>query len=105
MGSEVVYLAGRAVRSATMTPFDVCALRLGDATVLAGTAPDDAEAYVSALRVPGVRAVASTADGVVSADGVRALVERLCGSSWQEAEDQARGAGALVGAYPSEQPG
>jgi hypothetical protein len=102
VGSEVVYVAGRGVSPATMTPYDVCALRLTDATVLAGMPPDDADLYVAALRQSGSRAVAMALRGPFAANDLASLVERLCGMSWSDAEGAARGAGALVGAYPSE---
>jgi hypothetical protein len=100
VGSEVVYVCGRGATAATMTPYDVCALRLADAAVLAGTPPDDADAYIAPLSAS-VRAVGMTAEGPVPAVDVVALVERLCRMPWSEAEAAARGAGALVGAYPS----
>ncbi len=85
-----------------MTPYDLCALRLGDGAVLAGAAPDGAGRYLDALRAPGARAAAAAATGLVTAADVASLVERLCGMPWDEAEALARGAGALVGAYPSD---
>jgi hypothetical protein len=100
VGSEVVYLAGRGVGQATMTPYDVCALRLGDASVLAGTPPEDAARYLEAIGSRG--AVALTAAGMVAASDLLSLIEQLCRMSWIEAEAIARGAGALVGAYPAE---
>jgi len=100
VGSEVVYLAGHGVSAATMTPYDVCALRLGDASVLAGTPPDDSERYLAAFA-PRTGAVALTVTGMVAASDLLSLIGQLCGMSWIEAEAIARGAGALVGAYPS----
>jgi hypothetical protein len=103
VGSEVVYLAGRGARAATMTPYDVCALRLGDGSELSGDPPADAARYVDALRGDRRhRAVALTRGGLTVAPGVLELVERLSGSSWDQAESAARGAGALVGVYPSD---
>jgi hypothetical protein len=102
VGSEVVYLAARGVSVATMTPYDVCAIRLGDATVLAGTPPDDAARYLAMLRMAGSQAVAATREADVGAANLAALIERITGLAWDEAEARARGAGALVGAYPAE---
>ncbi len=104
VGSEVVYLAGLGVTAGTMTPYDVCALRLGDGTVLAGSPPDDAVLYLAALRRAGAGAAATTAAGEVVATGLSDLVERVSGMPWSEAESRTRGAGALVGAYPAELP-
>jgi hypothetical protein len=97
-----VYLAGRSASAATMTPYDVCAIRLGDASVLAGSPPDDAARYVAALRTGAGRAVAATREGDVVAADLRALIEHLSGSSWDEVLGSARAAGALMGAYSTE---
>ena len=98
-----MYLAGRTARAATMTPYDVCALRLGDGSELSGDPPADAARYVDALRGdPHHGAVALARGGLTVAPGVVELVERLSGSSWDRAESVARGAGALVGAYPTD---
>jgi hypothetical protein len=104
VGSEVVYLAERGTTAATMTPYDVCALRL-DGTVLAGTPPEDADRYPSALRAGGCGAVALTDGGLVTAPDVVGLVEKLSRMSWEAAQAQARGAGALVGVYPADAAG
>ena len=79
VGADVVYLAGREVLAEVMTPYDVAAVRLADATVLAGDPPGDAERYLATLRSDG--------------------------SEWGEALDRARGLGGLVGAYPAEASG
>jgi len=102
VGSEVVYLGGRGSSAATMTPYDVCAMRLGDASVLAGSPPDDAARYVAVLRTGAGRAVAGTRDGDIAAADLRALIEHLAGSSWDEVLVAARAAGALVGAQSVE---
>lgn len=101
VGSEVVYLAGRGVGVATMTPYDVAALRVSDGLELAGIPPVDATRYLDALRAaPRARAVALVAAGdLASAPDVVALVEGLTGVPWAEAEARARAAGALLGAY------
>lgn len=102
-GSEVVYLAGRRVPALTMTPYDVVAVRL-DEDVLHGSPPDDAVRYIAALRAtPAAAAAALAADGtMVTARSVRECVETLLGRSWEEAEAEARAAGALIGVYPGE---
>lgn len=107
VGSEVVYLAARGARAATMTPYDVAALRLGDGLGLAGDPPGDAERYLAALRADrGAGAAALSADGAMAtAGGVVALVERLSGTAWSEAEARVRSGGGLVGVYPAEPSG
>lgn len=104
VGSDVVYLAGRGVVTEVMTPYDVAAVRLGDAAVLAGEPPEDAGRYLEALRgAPGAAVAAAAPDGtVVVAPALAPLVERLTGLGWEEALEQTRGRGGLVGAYPAE---
>ena len=102
VGSEVVYLGGRGAGPATMTPYDVCALRLADATVLAGDPPDDADRYLAALRSSGMRAAALGRNGDEVAPDVITLVERMSAAPWSDVEADARASGALIGAYPSE---
>jgi hypothetical protein len=103
VGSEVVYLAGRGVLPATMTPYDVCAVRLADGIVLAGDPTADAQRYLDALKGDGRQgAAALTAGGIATAPALADLVERLAGSPWSDAESLARAAGALVGAYPTD---
>lgn len=103
VGSEVMYVGGRGASAATLTPYDVCALRLADGIELAGAPPAAAQRYRDALRADrSARAAALVApDDVVTAPDVVALVERLSGAAWAEAEGQARAAGALLGAYPA----
>ena len=102
VGSEVVYLAGRGVSASTMTPYDVCALRLGDGTVLAGDAPDDVERYLRPLRVPGRGAIAATIQGDVAGADLADVVRLSADISWDEAVSEARAVGALIGAYPAD---
>jgi hypothetical protein len=86
-----------------MTPYDVCAVRLADGLELAGEPPADAKRYLDALRSDRRHSAAAlTADGLVTAPGLRELVERLASSPWSDAESLARGAGALAGAYPTD---
>jgi len=54
------------------------------------------------LRTGAGRAVAGTTEGDIAAADLRALIEHLSGSSWDEVLASARAAGALVGAYSSE---
>lgn len=102
VGTEVVYLAGRGVAAAAMTPYDVVALRLDDGLPLGGDAPDDAERYLDALRrSSGARAAALGTNGtVVTAPSARACVAALLGRPYEELEAEARLTGALFGAYP-----
>lgn len=104
VGSEVVYLPGRGATPATMTPYDVAAVRLTDGVDLAGTPPEDAESYVNALRADrSAGAAALTASGeMTTAHDIVELVERLARVPWAEAEASARTSGALVGGYPVE---
>lgn len=104
VGSDVVYLAGRGVVTEVMTPYDVAAVRFGDGSVLAGDAPEDAGRYLDALqREPGAAVAAARADGTVAvAPALAPLVERLTGLGWEDALEQTRGRGGLVGAYPAE---
>jgi hypothetical protein len=99
---EVVYVAGDGIRNRTMTPYDVTIVRLRDGLDLFGTPPADVARYLDALRSrPGSTAAALAADGtLVTADGLGALVLALLHRPWDEAEAQAKAAGALIGAYP-----
>jgi len=99
-----VYVGGRGATAATMTPYDVAAVRLSDGLELAGSAPDDADQYRRALRSdPSARVAALVASGdLVTAGDVADLLQRVARLPWTEAEARARAAGALVGAYPTE---
>jgi hypothetical protein len=102
VGTDVVYLASRATAAPTVTPYDVCAQHVADGSILYGEPPADAERYRLALSgTPRARAAALAADGtLVTADSLRACVAALLGRPWDEAEAEARAAGALIGAYP-----
>jgi hypothetical protein len=104
VGSEVVYVGGRTASPATMTPYDVAAVRLGDGLDLAGAPPADVARYLEVLRTErAVRAVAAVASGeLVAAGDLATLVEHIARLPWAEAEAHARTAGALVGAYAAE---
>ena len=98
---EVVYVAGEGIPNRTMTPYDVTIVRLRDGLDLFGVPPADVTRYLEALRSsPGSTAVALAADGtLVTADGLGALVLAVLHRPWDEAEAQAKAAGALIGAY------
>lgn len=99
---EVVYIAASGISNRTMTPYDVTIVRLRDGLELFGSPPADASRYLDALRTQaGATAAALAADGtLVTADTLHALVAALVRQSWDEAEGQAKAAGALIGAYP-----
>lgn len=102
IGRDVVYLAGRGIAPATMTPYDVCAVLLRDGSVLSGTPPEDGGRYLDALRgARGARVAALAADGAMeTTPDLATLVAGLAQMPWPDAEGEARAAGALVGAYP-----
>ena len=100
---EVVYVAGAGIPNRTMTPYDVTIVRLRDGLDLFGTPPADVTRYLDALRSsPGSTAAALAVDGtLVTAEGLGPLVQVLLHRPWDEAEAQAKAAGALIGAYPA----
>lgn len=104
VGREVVYLPGRGVAAASMTPYDVAAVRLADGLPLGGDPPEDAERYLAALRAASdSRAAALRSDGtLVTAPSARACVAALLGRPYEDLEAEARLTGALFGAYPPE---
>lgn len=104
VGREVVYLPGRGVAAASMTPYDVAAVRLADGLPLGGDPPEDAERYLAALRTASdSRAAALRSDGtLVTAPSARACVAALLGRPYEDLEAEARLTGALFGAYPPE---
>jgi hypothetical protein len=99
---EVVYIAGSGISNHTMTPYDICIVRLRDGLELFGDPPPGIDRYLDALRAgPGARAAALGSDGVlVSADSLRTLIATLLHSTWDDAEAHAKAIGALIGAYP-----
>ena len=118
---DVVYLAGRGVGLATMTPYDVVVVLVADGSVLHGSPPLDVAAYVDAhRRRPGAGSVARVPDGsYVAAPTLRgcavATLQRARGEEtttdedaiehvWLELVAQARVSGALIGAFPTEDP-
>jgi hypothetical protein len=115
---DVVYIAGRGVSNHTMTPYDVVSVLVADGTPLLGVPPDDIEEYVEAHRAePDAESVGRGSDGVtVAAPSLRActvaLVARRRGERgpdpagleriWEELVAEARIAGALIGAFPTD---
>jgi hypothetical protein len=115
---DVVYVAGRGVSNHTLTPYDVVSILLADGAPLLGAPPDDIEDYLAAHRAAAdAESVGRGLDGViVAASSLRAcaiaLLARRRGERgpdaaslervWQELVADARVAGALIGAFPSE---
>lgn len=116
---DVLYICGRGVSLATMTPYDVAVIFFADGSTLHGDPPDDVAAYVAAhRRWPGAASVARVPDGTyVSAPTLRACVvavlrhvrgeqgsedEAAIEHVWLELVAQARISGALIGAFPTE---
>ena len=119
--NDVVYIAGRGVGLATMTPYDVAVLLVVDGSTLHGTPPADAASYLAAhQRWPAAASVARLADGTyVSASSLRgcvvAALRQLRGEDattddaiiehlWLDLVAQARVSGALIGAFPTDDP-
>ena len=115
---DVVYVAGRGVSNHTMTPYDIVSVLLADGTPLLGVPPDDIAEYVAAHRAaPDAESVGRGSDGViVAAPSLRTcatgLLARRRGGrgpddaslerAWDELVADARIAGALIGAFPTE---
>src|SRR5256885_8160655 len=73
--SDVVYIGGRGVGLATITPYDVAVLLVSDGSTLHGEPPPDAIAYLEAhRRSPDAGSVAR----VATADFVSAPTLRAC---------------------------
>lgn len=116
--NDVLYIAGRGVSNHTMTPYDVVSILLADGSPLVGTPPDDADEYVAAHRATAdARSVGRGQGGaIVVAPSLRAcatlLLARRRGERgpdtaslervWEELVAEARVAGALIGAFPTE---
>jgi ribulose-5-phosphate 4-epimerase/fuculose-1-phosphate aldolase len=115
---DVVYVSGRGVSNHTMTPYDVVSVLVADGTPLLGLPPDDVDEYVAAHRAAhDAESVGRASDGtIVAAPSLRAcavaLLARRRGEpapglavlerAWEELVAEARIAGALIGAFPTE---
>jgi len=116
--NDVLYVSGRGVSNHTMTPYDVVSILVADGAPLLGAPPDDVDEYVAAHRAaPEAESVGRGSDGViVAASTLRAcaltLLARRRGDrrhddlsleqAWEELVADARVAGALIGAFPTE---
>jgi hypothetical protein len=116
--NDVLYVGGRGVSNHTMTPYDVVSILLADGSRLLGVPPDDIDEYVAAHRAaPHAESAGRGPDGViVAAPSLRAcalvLLARRRGEDgpdaatlervWEELVSDARVAGALIGAFPTE---
>ena len=115
--NDVLYIAGRGVSNHTMTPYDVVSILLADGSTLLGAAPDDVDDYIAAHRAaPHAGSVGRGRGGIVAAPSLRACAALLLaerrgergpdGASlervWEELVAEARVAGALIGAFPTE---
>ncbi len=120
--NDVLYVGGRGVGLATMTPYDVAVVLVADGSVLHGKPPEDVDAYVAAhRRWPHAGSVARCTDGAyVSAPTLRGCVvvvlRRARGEGqasdedtiervWLDLVSQARLSGALIGAFPTDDEG
>jgi hypothetical protein len=118
--NDVVYIGGRGVGLATITPYDIAVLLVRDSSALHGTPPADVHAYLEAhRRAPQAASVARVSvDEFVSADSLRACVvaslrrargeperadENTIEGVWNELVAQARLSGALIGAFATDE--
>ena len=116
---DVLYIGGRGIGLATMTPYDVAVLLVRDGSLLHGSPPDDVDAYLDAHRRLGHAAsVARVGESeYVSAPSLRGCVvaalrrargeeathdEAVIERAWLDLVSQARISGALIGAFPTE---
>ena len=116
--NDVLYVGGRGVSNHTMTPYDVVSVLLADGSPLLGVPPEDIDEYVAAHRAAShAESAGRGTDGViVAAPSLRAcalgLLARRRGEDgpdaatlervWEELVSDARVAGALIGAFPTE---
>jgi hypothetical protein len=117
--NDVLYIGGRGIGLATMTPYDVAVLLLRDGSTLHGAPPADVDAYLDAHhRMPDAASVARVGAGeYVSAPSLRGCVvaalrrargegathdEAVIEQAWLDLVSQARISGALIGAFPTE---
>jgi ribulose-5-phosphate 4-epimerase/fuculose-1-phosphate aldolase len=119
---DVVYVGARGIGLATMTPYDVAVVLLSDGSTLHGAPPEDMAAYLDAHRRSGhIASVARVAtDEYLTASSLPACVVAALRRSrgegqthdnaaieraWLDLVQQARIAGALIGAFPEEETG
>ena len=118
--NDVVYIGGRGVGLATITPYDLAVLLVSDGSTLHGSPPADAIAYLDAhRRSPHAGSVvrAATAE-FLSAPTLRACVvaalrrargeegasdEMTIETVWNQLVSQARISGALIGAFATDE--
>ena len=116
--NDVLYVGGRGVSNHTMTPYDVVSILLADGSALLGVPPDDIAEYIAAHRAAAhAESAGRGPDGViVAAPSLRAcalvLLARRRGEDgpdaatpervWEELVSEARAAGTLIGAFPTE---
>lgn len=112
LAGEILYVGGRGVANDRMTPYDVVPVWLVDGYAFQGTPPEDVGRYLVAHRTdPSVRSVALCADrtlvvGRSLRECALAALRRVRPEvedderAWEQAEAEARAAGALVRAYP-----
>jgi|SRR6185503_8332050 len=119
--NDVVYIGGRGVGLATITPYDIAVLLLVDGSTLHGLPPDDVAAYLDAhRRAPAAGSVARVAEGeYLSAPSLRACVvaairqtrgeersdELTIEAIWNDLVSEARISGALIGAFATDEAG
>lgn len=116
--SDVLYIGGRGVSNHTMTPYDVVSILLADGAPLLGVPPEDVEEYIAAHRAaPEADSVGRGSDRlIVAAPTLRACAAELLARHrgergpdarslervWEALVAEARVAGALIGAFPTE---
>jgi hypothetical protein len=118
--NDVVYVGGRGVGLATITPYDMAVLLVSDGSTLHGSPPQDAIAYLDAhRRSPAAGSVVRVATAeFLSAPTLRACVvaalRRARGEEgpsdettievvWNELVSHARISGALIGAFATDE--
>ena len=118
--NDVVYVGGRGVGLATITPYDMAVLLVSDGSTLHGSPPQDAIAYLDAhRRSPRAGSVVRVATAeFLSAPTLRACVvaalRRARGEEgptdattievvWNELVSHARISGALIGAFATDE--
>jgi len=118
---DVFYVGARGIGLTTMTPYDVAIVLVADGASLQGDAPEDIAAYVEAhQRGARIGSVARVAAGeYLTAPSLRSCVvaalrrsrgedpahhdDATIERTWLDLVQQARIAGALIGAFPEEE--